>query len=104
MQRLWRGAGYWLDLHGLLSLLFFYRTQDHWPRDGITHNWLGFPHPLTHELLLKKMFYRLAYSPSNDSSFCQVGIKQPVPEMVCFSLQFPGNKPSLRDIGGNNSR
>ena len=36
------GAAYWLAPHGLLSLLF-YRTQDHQPRDGPTHNGLGPP-------------------------------------------------------------
>ena len=33
---------YWLDFHGLLSLLS-YRSQDHKPRDGPTHH--GPPHP-----------------------------------------------------------
>ena len=37
MQRPWKGAAYWLAPHGLLSLLS-YRTQDHQPRDGTTHN------------------------------------------------------------------
>ena len=37
MQTLWRGAS-----PGLLSLLS-YRTQDHQPRDGITHNGLAPP-------------------------------------------------------------
>jgi hypothetical protein len=33
MQRPWRGAAYWLA-----TLAFFcYRTQDHQPRNGITH-------------------------------------------------------------------
>ena len=45
MQKPWRGAAYWLALHGLLSLLS-YRTQDHQPRDGPTHNGLG-PPPVT---------------------------------------------------------
>jgi hypothetical protein len=43
MQRPWRGAGYWLALHGLFSLLS-YRTQDYQPRDDTTHSGLG---PLT---------------------------------------------------------
>ena len=34
------GAAYWLAPHGLLSLLS-YRTQDHQPKDGTTHNGLG---------------------------------------------------------------
>ena len=37
IQKPWRGAAYWLAPHGLLSLLS-YRTQDHQPRDGPTHN------------------------------------------------------------------
>jgi hypothetical protein len=37
MQRPWRDAVYWLAFPGLLSLLS-YRTQDHQPRDGTTHN------------------------------------------------------------------
>ena len=44
MQRPWKGAAYWLAHHGLLSLLS-YRTQNHQPRDGITHHGLG-PLPL----------------------------------------------------------
>ena len=39
MLRPWRGAVYWLALHGLLSLLS-YRTQDPQPTDSTTHNWL----------------------------------------------------------------
>ena len=42
------------SLPGLLS----YRTQNHQPRDSTTHNALGPPH----QLLIKKMQYRLAYS------------------------------------------
>ena len=38
------GAAYWLPPHGLLSLLS-YRTQDHQPGDGPTHNGLG---PINH--------------------------------------------------------
>jgi len=37
MQRPWRGAAYWLASPGLPSL-FSYRTQDHQPRDTITHH------------------------------------------------------------------
>jgi hypothetical protein len=44
MQRLGRGAAYSLASPGLLSLLS-YRTQDHLPRDGPTHNGLS-PPPL----------------------------------------------------------
>jgi hypothetical protein len=44
MQRPWRDVPYWLASPGLLSLLS-YRTQDHQPRDGTTHNGLG-PPPL----------------------------------------------------------
>ena len=40
MQRLWRGATYWLAHHSLLSL-FSYRTPGHQPRESITHSTLG---------------------------------------------------------------
>ena len=40
-------AAYWLVLHGLLNLLS-YRTQDHQPRDGTTHNGLDPPPLITH--------------------------------------------------------
>ena len=50
MQRPWRGAAYWLVPNGLLSL-FSYRTQDHQPRSGPTHNGLGLPR----QTLIKKM-------------------------------------------------
>jgi hypothetical protein len=42
MQRPWRDAAYWIASPGLLILLS-YRTQDHQPRDGTTHN--GPSHP-----------------------------------------------------------
>jgi hypothetical protein len=43
-QRPWKGAAYWLALHGLLSLLSN-RIQNHQPRDnGTTHSGLGLPH------------------------------------------------------------
>jgi hypothetical protein len=37
MQRPWRGTAYRLAPHGLLTLIC-YRTQDHQPRGGSTHN------------------------------------------------------------------
>ena len=46
MQRPWRGAANCLASYGLLSLLS-YRTQDHQPRDGTTHNRLGLPTSIT---------------------------------------------------------
>jgi len=46
MQRPWRDVTYWLASPGLLSLLS-YRTQDHQPRDGTTHNGLGPPTLIT---------------------------------------------------------
>ena len=53
MQRPWRTVAYWFALRGLFCLLS-YRTQDHQPRGGLTHNRLG---PLTltnnHESTLK---------------------------------------------------
>jgi hypothetical protein len=42
MQRPWRSAAYWLAPHNFLSL-FSYRTQEHQPRDGTTHNGQGPP-------------------------------------------------------------
>jgi hypothetical protein len=42
MQRPWRGAAYRIASPGLLSL-FSYRTQDHQPTDGTTHD--GPSHP-----------------------------------------------------------
>ena len=44
MQSPWRDAADWLAPHALLSLLS-YRTQDHQPREGATHNELS-PPPL----------------------------------------------------------
>jgi hypothetical protein len=43
---------------GCCFLSCSYKTQDHQPRDGPTHNGLGPPH----QSLIKKMPYRLAYS------------------------------------------
>jgi hypothetical protein len=37
MQKPWRDAAYWLAYPGLLSLLS-YRTQNHQPTNGTTHN------------------------------------------------------------------
>ena len=45
------GAAYWLAPHGLFSLLS-YRTQDHQPRGGTTHQGLC---SLPHQSLIKKM-------------------------------------------------
>ena len=53
MQRSWG-----VLLTGLFSLLS-YRTQDHQPRGGPTHNGLGPPH----QLLIKKTLHRIAYKP-----------------------------------------
>ena len=39
LQRSWRDAAYWLVPYGLLFLLS-YRTQDHQPKEGITHSGL----------------------------------------------------------------
>ena len=47
IQRLWMGDAFWLAPKGLLSLLS-YRSQDHQPRDGTTHNGLGPPPLLDH--------------------------------------------------------
>ena len=53
-----RNTAYWLAPNGLLSLLSSYKTQDHQPRDGPTHNELVIPH----QSLIKKLLGRLAYS------------------------------------------
>jgi hypothetical protein len=63
MQRPWRGSPYWLAPHGFRSLLS-YRTQDHQPRDGITHGGLSSPPP-PHQSLIKKIPCRLVYLQSN---------------------------------------
>ena len=65
MQRLWRGAAYWLAPHGLLGLLS-YRTRDHQPRDGTAHHGLGPPPLITNgenalELDLIKAFPQLRH-------------------------------------------
>ena len=57
MQRPWRGAAHWLALHGLLNLIS-YKTQDHHPKDDTAHSELSPPR----RSLIKKMFYRPAYS------------------------------------------
>ena len=67
MQRLWRGAAYWLAPHGLLSFLS-YRTQDYQPRDGITHRGLGPPLSTTNQentlqLDLMEAFSHLRFPP-----------------------------------------
>jgi hypothetical protein len=46
MQRPWRDAVYWLAHNDLISLLS-YRTQNHQPIDGNTHNGLGPPTSIT---------------------------------------------------------
>ena len=45
-QRPRRGAAHWLASPGLFNL-FSYRTQDHQPRDGTTHNGLDSPPSIT---------------------------------------------------------
>ena len=60
-------AAYWLASTGLLSLLS-YRTQDHQPRDGTTHNGLGPLTSVTNEedalwLNLMETFSQLRFPP-----------------------------------------
>lgn len=77
LQRSWRGTD-----NDLLINLLFYRTQNQWPRQSITHDELGTPPPI-----IKEHVYRLAYSLilwyhflnqcfliSNALSLCQVDI------------------------------
>lgn len=40
-------TSYWLDPHGLLSLLYYNKTQDHQPRGVPTHNILSPPPSIT---------------------------------------------------------
>ena len=61
-----RGVAYQPAPHGLLSLLSC-RTQGH--RCDPAHNELGLPH----QSLIKKMPYRLAYSPQHIEAFSQLG-------------------------------
>jgi hypothetical protein len=81
MQRQWRTAAYWLAHNGLLSLLS-YRNQGHRPW-VIPMAWV-----YSHQSLIKKMCYMLAYSQIlkghflnwdflllDDSSLCQNNIK-----------------------------
>lgn len=42
IQRLWKGAAYWVASHELFNLLS-YHTCDNQPRDGHIHNGLGPP-------------------------------------------------------------
>jgi hypothetical protein len=49
-----------------LSLLS-YRSQEHQPRDGTTHNGLG----PSHQPLIKKVFYKLSYNPILWKTFSQ---------------------------------
>ena len=83
MQRPWRSVAYWLALHNLLSWLFIHPRTASLGRVAITtKSWTLF-----HQSLIKKMPYRLVYSPilwktfsqlrllSDDSSLCQVDIK-----------------------------
>jgi hypothetical protein len=56
MQRLQRGAAYWLLRHGLLNLLSS-KTQDYQPRNGTTHKGLGPPQ----QSLIKKTPHRHIY-------------------------------------------
>jgi len=71
MQRPRRDAAYWLASPGLLSLLS-YRTQDHQPRDGTTHNGLG-PPPLI----------------TNRANALQLGLMEAFPQLRLFSLITP---------------
>jgi hypothetical protein len=57
----WRGAAYWLASHVLLSLLS-YKTQNHQPRDDISHNRLD-PLPSTNLLITNNIINLKKKSP-----------------------------------------
>ena len=67
MLKQWRGAAYWLAVDGLLSL-HSYRTQNHHPRNGTSHDGPG-PSAIDHQLRkylaadLMEAFSQLRFSP-----------------------------------------
>jgi hypothetical protein len=99
------GSASWFAPHGLLSLLP-YRTQDHQPRDGPTHNGLAPPpiqslikemlHRLSHSLILRGYFLNWGFLLADDLRLCQVEIKLPLCEWVfcvrvyLFTAYMPG--------------
>lgn len=64
MKRPWGGGTSWLAHHVLFSLLSD-STQDHHPRGGFIHNVLAH----SHQLLIKKVPHRPAYSQSYGGIF-----------------------------------
>ena len=60
MQRPWRSAAHWLASHDLF-ILFSYRTQDHQPRDGTTHNGLGHLLRKTYTAFLNLIIWRHSF-------------------------------------------
>ena len=79
MQRPWRGAAYWLALHGLLSQLS-YRTQYHQPSDGPTHDGLGPPPSITNlenalQSHLMEAFFSVEAPSFQITLLCQADIK-----------------------------
>jgi hypothetical protein len=80
-------AAYWLASPALLSLLS-YRTQNHQPRDGTTHN--GPFHP---QSLIEKMpyswiswrhFLKRGSSLCDNSSLCQVDTQNQAAQAACL--------------------
>jgi hypothetical protein len=101
MQRPWRGATYWLVPHGLLSLLS-YRTQDHQPRGGTTHDGAFNQENTT---FAHRVFFSVEVpSTQNDSSLCQTDIKPASAHpCLCTSQTNSSSKVSLLLSGGSQS-
>jgi hypothetical protein len=57
-QRPWRNTAYWLDSHGLLSLLS-YTTQAHLPTNGTTYSGLGSPTSMNNQQNASQMYPKL---------------------------------------------
>jgi hypothetical protein len=79
IERLWRGAAYWLAYHHGLLCLLSYRTQNFQSR--VAPPTMGVIVP--HQSPIEKRPDRIAYSPtlwmhfSQDSSLCQADLKLP---------------------------
>ena len=76
MQRPWRRAAYWLAPYGLLGL-HFYRTQNHQPRGGTTHNGRTPPPSTTNYKSARQTCHSLNSDSliSDDSGLYQVNIQ-----------------------------
>jgi hypothetical protein len=82
MKRPWKDVTYWLASPGLLSFLP-YRTQDHQPRDGTTHNGPSHPWSLIEQMPYSWISWRHFLKRSSflcdNSTLCQVDTEnQPI--------------------------